>query len=623
VWLLVRNLIMLVRTLRLVLVLLVLAASGPAQLVPGPSPSNGNQGLTTVGRARLRKPLARRPAALAVAPDGSRMFALTRRDGALLELDPAADQLVGDRRIVTSVGRHPNPPIDVAFDPEGRHLFVVHGASRTLRVIDATSAAVVADIPVPLESRRLAFDFASSIPGSPERIYVTNGRDDSVLVVSETAPGVFVSEPPLMLTGQGPDALAVLADGTLLVGNRTSKTIEVVDPAAAPGSTTIGTVALGVVPLDLLVIGDELLVSTFVPTPALATDGKNLIVRIDLSSLVVLDSFGVDDGTDYVDLAHAPPLLAVAAAGSGTVLFYDDSTFALVDRVVLVPGAGAPNALPQRLAFVVPGGIGPPSKLYAVNLLRETISTIDLTSGPPFAAGTEIPLTGEQPRLPLVDLSDAENGEWFFRSVMFFNGTPTNPNPVTCATCHPDGRSDGANHLSTLLQAPSLFRTPETGAFGWRGNLPSLSGTLDAAFSAHGIFPGPAPAGFGQVLDFMATNEPPTSPFLEVDGSFSTDALAGKQLFEGSAECATCHTAPLFIPAPPADLTLAGGVGTGLVPANVPSLRGVWSTAPYLHDGSAATLIDVVLNNPGDQHGTTSTLSARDRTRLVAYVRSL
>jgi len=33
--------------------------------------------------------------------------------------------------------------------------------------------------------------------------------------------------------------------------------------------------------------------------------------------------------------------------------------------------------------------------------------------------------------------------------------------------------------------------------------------------------------------------------------------------------------------------------------------------------------MDVLLNNPGDQHGTSSTLSARDRTRLVAYIRSL
>ncbi len=77
------------------------------------------------------------------------------------------------------------------------------------------------------------------------------------------------------------------------------------------------------------------------------------------------------------------------------------------------------------------------------------------------------------------------------------------------------------------------------------------------------------------------------------------------------------------MPAPPVPLTLAGGVGTGLAPANVPSLRAVWTTGPYLHDGSARTLRDVLTQNPGNQHGTTSHLSSAELDFLVAYVRSL
>ena len=94
-------------------------------------------------------------------------------------------------------------------------------------------------------------------------------------------------------------------------------------------------------------------------------------------------------------------------------------------------------------------------------------------------------------------------------------------------------------------------------------------------------------------------------------------------MFDGLAHCADCHVAPVFIPAPPDPFTLAGGIGTGLSPINVPSLRGVWTTAPYLHDGSRATLMDVLLNNPGNQHGTTSTLSAQQRADLVAWLQSL
>ena len=46
-------------------------------------------------------------------------------------------------------------------------------------------------------------------------------------------------------------------------------------------------------------------------------------------------------------------------------------------------------------------------------------------------------------------------------------------------------------------------------------------------------------------------------------------------------------------------------IGTG-IRADVPSLLNVWETAPYLHDGRAATLRDVItLHNPRDQHGRT------------------
>ena len=57
---------------------------------------------------------------------------------------------------------------------------------------------------------------------------------------------------------------------------------------------------------------------------------------------------------------------------------------------------------------------------------------------------------------------------------------------------------------------------------------------------------------------------------------------------------------------------------------DTPSLRGVWHTAPYLHDGSAPTLRDVVVtHNPTDRHGHTSHLSEVELQDLVAFLLSL
>jgi hypothetical protein len=61
-----------------------------------------------------------------------------------------------------------------------------------------------------------------------------------------------------------------------------------------------------------------------------------------------------------------------------------------------------------------------------------------------------------------------------------------------------------------------------------------------------------------------------------------------------------------------------------LLGLDTPSLLGVWETAPYLHDGSATTLRDVLTTaNPNDQHGFTSSLSAEQLDQLVAFMQQI
>ena len=75
---------------------------------------------------------------------------------------------------------------------------------------------------------------------------------------------------------------------------------------------------------------------------------------------------------------------------------------------------------------------------------------------------------------------------------------------------------------------------------------------------------------------------------------------------------------------PPAEpFSIAGGVGTGLVPANVPSLRAIWSTPPFFKSGAAPTLFDVLLFDSGGLHGETAALSFEQRENLVEYLKTL
>ena len=57
---------------------------------------------------------------------------------------------------------------------------------------------------------------------------------------------------------------------------------------------------------------------------------------------------------------------------------------------------------------------------------------------------------------------------------------------------------------------------------------------------------------------------------------------------------------------------------------DTPSLRGLWNSAPYLHDGSAATLAAILTSaNPRDAHGVTSHLTAQEIDDLVAFMLAL
>jgi cytochrome c peroxidase len=82
--------------------------------------------------------------------------------------------------------------------------------------------------------------------------------------------------------------------------------------------------------------------------------------------------------------------------------------------------------------------------------------------------------------------------------------------------------------------------------------------------------------------------------------------------------CAECHVGP-------AGTNLQSyAVGTGSDPDalyDTPSLRWLWLTAPYFHDGSAATLYDVFMLR--GTHQLIQTVSTEDIDALVAYLLSL
>ena len=227
---------------------------------------------------------------------------------------------------------------------------------------------------------------------------------------------------------------------------------------------------------------------------------------------------------------------------------------------------------------------------------------------------------------------------------------------ISCGSCHFEGIDDGRVYdFSTrgegLRNTVALLgrRGTKQGRLNWAATLDEIQDFehqmrdlfKGRGFIADGVFHagnhdqplGAAKAGLSPELDAMAAyvsslDHVNPSPFRNADGTFTKDALAGKASFE-KLGCDSCHAGSEFTDSARNFLHDVGTItplsgkraGETLLGFDTPTLLGVWETAPYLHDGSAATLRDVLTSkNRDDLHGYVSSLSSREVDELVAYL---
>jgi YVTN family beta-propeller protein len=201
---------------------------------------------------------------------------------------------------------------------------------------------------------------------------------------------------------------------------------------------------------------------------------------------------------------------------------------------------------------------------------------------------------------------------------------------LSCASCHPEARSDGLNWdllndgMGNPKNARSMLwsdRTPPVMSLGVRDRMETA---VEAGFR-HIQFSEPERRKVEPVVAYLKSLEPATSPYRRRDGTLTAAAKRGEKIFQRpSVGCARCHPAPLFTHLQLADVGTAGPSDRGMVAFDVPTLRELWRTPPYLHDGRAATLREVLVDhNPFDDHGSTSSLEPQELDDLLAYLLSL
>ncbi|MDR2956549.1 MAG: c-type cytochrome [Prevotella sp.] len=203
---------------------------------------------------------------------------------------------------------------------------------------------------------------------------------------------------------------------------------------------------------------------------------------------------------------------------------------------------------------------------------------------------------------------------YFYDATIGFQGWQS------CTSCHPnDARSDGLNwdllndgmgnpkNTKTLVLS---HETPPSMITGIRKDAETAvrSGLKHILFAE-------GSEEISTAMDvYLKSLIPVPSPYL-INGELSETAQRGKTSFDN--HCASCHSGSNYTDMKQYNVNWATGKDKE-IKMDVPTLREVWRTAPYLYDGRAYTMREML-----EIHGPNVSLSDKELDDLAEYVLSL
>jgi cytochrome c peroxidase len=243
---------------------------------------------------------------------------------------------------------------------------------------------------------------------------------------------------------------------------------------------------------------------------------------------------------------------------------------------------------------------------------------------------------------------------------LFFDHRLSRDNSVSCSSCHNPDRAFSDNRPIAVgisgrqgrRSAPALINRGYGRSFFWDGRASTLEeqvlkpiedpNEMDLPLSEASARVNLAPDEISRALaSFVRSILSGNSPFDRfINGertALSPEQQAGLQLFRGKANCVACHVGPNFSDERLHNTGVAwreakfADSGAGQGNFKTPTLREVSRTAPYMHDGSFATLEDVIEyydrgGNPNpnlDSDIRVLRLSPTEKHDLTAFLRAL
>ncbi len=554
--------------------------------------------------------------------------------------------------------RHGSAPATVLISPDGTLALVALHRSREVAVIDVSTRAILKVIgSLPLRP------FGMTYTSVPDEVWVTHtmmdGEDSHITAIDTVSMEVAATfllksvnpKEVGQMSGQpDPPSTKIPEGGYLLTRGHL---------APQPGTTHIwlpvqyqnfhndvftpdGTIQSAIHKIDAAV------------RRGISTGSSHRVVftaRFAHNNLSL-----VGDGWDA--RVSGPVDIAFDATGATAYIVHAQSN----DVLVVPTSIGLSRPVGAAALTEIPVGddplgiaISPTANVaYVMNYLSRDVSVIDLT--------TET----ETARVPVTPLTPEPLDPVFLSGSKLFNTSDDSRisvnQKVSCASCHPNGESDGIAWEFSPLGAGSRKTFPLVGLnlsfaglSGGRGQL-HRSGDRDevqdfdftfagVTMNGTGFLVSPNPplgasnAGMNADLDAIATyvlglDAIRRSPHRRFDGQLTESAVRGASLFKVSnggpldAGCSTCHPSPVFT-----DLDFHA---VGFVPNpgqenegpefNTPSLVGAWDFGPYVQavgwtDGFS--LGGVIRNANATPHGFDNSLNRTQQRDLEAFLNSI
>ncbi len=463
-------------------------------------------------------------------------------------------------------------PTGLALSADGKTLYVSLATERAVAVVD-------------LASRTLR-----------NRIKV--GFDPRALVLSKDGSALFVASYRSANLSYGPNASRPAAD---------DQDIFVIDTQSEKLVRSIGTVAADLRAMALSPEGDKLYIA--------ATDGQTLPSQADPTAkpfthlvatiAVAIKPDGTPQSMELTDLTRQAGSLGPLVNPSG-VLAQDDQLWVAAessDQVAILDR----KTMQEKIR--IPVGSGPRQLV----LLKDAVAVHCFQSFELYILNfdgslRQIVKLAEDPRSPAIALGE----KVFVRPGLNYASNHS------CTSCHIEAQNDGMiwrfgpNVYHNVRPLQLLAATSSLGWTNYVANAESF-GFMGPTSILNRPPTNTEAAGLSAFLSSLI-GAPRATGQTQLDGSFSREGLKGKALFEGRANCVSCHTPPLYTNR---RLIAKGKSGE---PADVPSLLGAYRHGVYFVKGQGRSLeeaVDVATNYVG------VTVDASEKAALVRFLNEL